>query len=351
MSGAPKRSHEESGHSSSKYTHEDLTPYPRLMPAVSSEYHLSHDTGQESRMAKIPRTESRDSDRRSPMQSVFRMPSSSLDDPHLDHAASSESRLEARDAKDGRDFRVDNRDPKPETRESYETKRDSQHMRSEREGKVEIRGDDSKKLKYERDSYSDPKVDGKVEKESYGAGSSHLNWKESKEYHRGKRYSETPSGSMDPWHIQRNNPPGQFESAKEDSTTEERGHIETHEAVGENKIDTKIDDKLKDKDRKRKDVKHREWGERDKDRIDRRSSMPVNNSAADFKDPARDEREAEKLEKDRKDPGKGQGKIEGKGKGPSKERNLEWAGERGSVLGEGHFRSACENNRAGNFGI
>lgn len=302
MSGAPKRPHEESGHSSSKYAHEDLAPYPRLMSAVSSEYHPSHDMGQESRMAKIPRTESRDPDRRSPMQSVFRMPSSTPDDSHLDHAPSSESRLEARDAKDGRDFRVDNRDPKPEIRELYETKRDSQHMRSEREGKVEIRGDDGKKLKYERDSYSEAKVDGKVEKESYGAGSSHLSWKESKEYHRGKRYSETPSGSMDQWPIQRNNPPGQFESAKEDSTTEERGHIETHEAVGENKIDPKIDDKLKDKDRKRKDAKHREWGERDKDRIDRRSSMPVNNSAADFKDHAREEREAEKLEKDRKDP-------------------------------------------------
>lgn len=38
------------------------------------------------------------------------------------------------------------------------------------------------------------------------------------------------------------------------------------EGFGENKVDVKGEDRFKDKDKKRKDLKYREWGDRDKDR-------------------------------------------------------------------------------------
>ncbi|KAB1228209.1 hypothetical protein CJ030_MR5G008806 [Morella rubra] len=80
MSGVPKRSHEESGHSSSsKYPHEDSGAFPKPPTAVSNEYHPPYEMGQDGRMAKLPRTESRDADRRSPLHSMYRMPSSSND--------------------------------------------------------------------------------------------------------------------------------------------------------------------------------------------------------------------------------------------------------------------------------
>ena len=64
----------------------------KLPSSVSSEYHVPYDIGQDSRVTKAPRIESRDADRRSPLHSVYRMPSST--DLHVDHPVSAENRME-----------------------------------------------------------------------------------------------------------------------------------------------------------------------------------------------------------------------------------------------------------------
>ncbi|XP_021889867.1 zinc finger CCCH domain-containing protein 13, partial [Carica papaya] len=212
-----------------------------------------------------------------------------------------EMRLETRDSKDVRDLRGEGRDNRNEARELLyeEAKRDSQIAKGEKDdsARFEGRGDDNKEMKYERENHNDQKGDMKMEKEGYG----HLNWKESKEYHRGKRYSEPPSGNMDSWHISRGTSQALAEAGKEGSAPEERDYVEGHEAVGENKIDSKGEDRFKEKDRKRKEGKHRDWADRDKERSDRRSSMQVGNTTSETKEPAREEREAERWERERKD--------------------------------------------------
>lgn len=301
MSGAPKRSHEESGHSSSsKYPHEDSGACPKLPPSVSNEYHQPHEMGQDSRLAKIPRTESRDADRRSPLLPVYRRPYAAIDLPS-DPPIPSENKLESRDSKETRDLRFENRDKKTETREPYsEVRRDTPNAKVEKDVRHDSRGDDNKEVKSERENYNDGKADLKAE--GYGVASSHLNYKESKEYHRGKIYSDPPVGSTDTWH--RNTSQSHVEVGKEAPTTEERDHVEAHEAVGENRYDSKGEDKFKDKDRKRKDLKHRDWGERDKERSDRRSNVLVANSSSDFKDSAKEERDSERWEPERRDTAK-----------------------------------------------
>ncbi|KAK7344084.1 hypothetical protein VNO77_13334 [Canavalia gladiata] len=302
MSGAPKRSHEESVHSSSKHPHEDSGTYSKLVSSsVSNEYHMSYDISQDSRVAKAPRTEFRDADRRSPLHPVYRMPSS-LGDSHTDHPIGTENRIESRDSKDSRDVRFENRDTKTEKKEVYgEARRDLQSAKSEKDLRVEGRGDDNKDVRHDRDSHNDSKTDTKTEKDVYSVVSSHLNWKDSKEYHRGKRYSDAPSGSLDTWHMLRGNTQGSIEVGKESSTAEERDYVEAHEAVGENKVDPKGDDRSKEKDRKRKDMKHRDWGEREKERSDRRSSTQVSNASGDCKEPAKEDRDVERLEREKKD--------------------------------------------------
>ncbi|KAK8677050.1 hypothetical protein V6N13_142606 [Hibiscus sabdariffa] len=312
MSGAPKRSHEEGGAhslSASKYLHEDAGSYPKMPTSlVPAEYHhpTPYDMGQDARMPRIPRTESRDSDRRSPLQhSSYRMPSSAVsNDSHKDtHQGGSESRMELRDAKENREVRVNSREPRVEPREFYgeAAKREYQSGKSEKDGRVQSRGDESKELKYDRENYSDPKGDVKVEKDLYGGTSIHYSWKDSRDYHRGKRYSEPPGGNIDPWHFQRGNSQGPVEVVKESTANEERDFAEAYEAVGENKFDSKGEDGFKDKDRKRKDGRHRDWGDRDKERSDRRSSVQVGNNSGDVKESAREETEAERWERERKD--------------------------------------------------
>ncbi|XP_022749421.1 uncharacterized protein LOC111298923 [Durio zibethinus] len=312
MSGAPKRSHEEGGgHSSSasKYPHEDTGTYPKMPSSlVPTEYHhpAPYEMGQDARMPRIPRTEPRDSDRRSPLQHpLYRMPSSTVsNDSHMDsHQGGSESRMEPRDAKENREVRVESREPRVEQREFYgeAAKREYQSGKGEKDGRFESRGDESKELKYDRENYGEPKGDVKVEKDLYGGPSINSSWKDSRDYHRGKRYSDPPGGNIDPWHIQRSSSVGPVEAGKEGSATEERDFAEAHEAVGENKFDLKGEDRFKDKDKKRKDGKHRDWGDRDKERSDRRSSMQVGNSSGEIKESAREEREAERWERERKD--------------------------------------------------
>lgn len=301
MSGAPKRSHEETVHSSSKHQHDDSGTYSKLSSSVSNEYHIPYDLGQDPRVTKTPRTETRDADRRSPLHSVYRMPSSS-NDLHVDHPVGAENRMELRDSKDGRDLRVENRDIKTEKKELHvEARRDSQSAKSEKDVRIEGRGDDNKDVRYDRDSHNDSKGDNKTEKDGYAVVGSHLNWKESKEYHRGKRYSDASSGNLDSWHISRGNSQGPLEIGKEGSTAEERDYMEAHEAVGENKVDPKGEDRLKEKDKKRKDLKHRDWGEREKERSDRRSNTPVVNTSGDNKESAKEDRDAERGERERRD--------------------------------------------------
>lgn len=324
MSGAPKRSHEESGHSSSsKYPHEDSSAYPKLSSAVTTEYHPPYEMNQDARMPKIPRTESRDVERRSPLHSIYRVPSSS-NDSHVDHTSVSDNRLESRDSKDSRDHRFEGRDTKAEIRELYsEVRRDSQNAKGEKDVRYEARGDDNKEVKYDRENYNDVKSDVKVEKDAYGVPTCPLNWKESKEYQRGKRYSDALAGSSEPW-ISRGNSQVHTEVGKEGSTTEERDHVEAHEAVGENKFDSKMEDKFKEKDRKRKDVKHRDWGERDKERSDRRNNTQVANSSSESKEPAKEDREVERWERERKDPAKDKDRLKERERDHTKRES--WSG-------------------------
>ncbi|KAH9664600.1 zinc finger CCCH domain-containing protein [Citrus sinensis] len=296
MSSTPKRSHEEGGHSSSsKYPQEDTGVYPKLTTSgVSNEYpNVPYEMAQDARV-KISRSESRDSDRRSPLHSMYRMPSSSLHDSQVDsYPPASESRPESKDSKDN---------PRMDSRELFgEAKKDAP-IKGDKDARYDSRGDDNKEVKHDRENHTELKSDVKEEKDGHGATASHVNWKESKEYLRGKRYPEPPGGAMDSWHTSRGSSQGPVEVGKDGSTVEDKDYSESYEAMGENKVDLKGEDRFKDKDRKRKDSKHREWGDRDKERSDRRSSsMQVGNSSSEHKESGREEREAEKWDRDRKD--------------------------------------------------
>ncbi|KAK7270760.1 hypothetical protein RJT34_26160 [Clitoria ternatea] len=328
MSGVPKRPHEDAIHQSSKHpqSHQDSSAYSKLMSSVSNDHHTSYDIGQDSRAAKTLRIEPRDADRRSPLHSVYRM-SSSSNDSHADHPIGTENRIESRDIKENRDLRFENRDTKTEKKELHsEARRDSQISKSEKDVRVEGRGDDNKDIKYERDSHNDSKGDIKTDKDGHGVVSSHLNWKESKEY-RGKRFSDAPGGSLDSWHASRGSTPAEL--VKGSSTAEERDYLEAHEAFGENKNDLKSEERFKE--RKRKDVKHRDWGDREKERSDRRNSPQVNNGGGDSKESAKEDRDAEKWE--RKDPPKE--------KECSKEREKD---HNEKELGDGSVKNTMQEN-------
>nr|XP_004512628.1 uncharacterized protein LOC101505404 [Cicer arietinum]XP_004512629.1 uncharacterized protein LOC101505404 [Cicer arietinum] len=294
MNTVPKKSLEET---SSKHPHQDSVSLPKLISPVSMDHHVPQEIGQDSRAAKTLRFEARDADRRSPLHSAYRMPMTSNDSPQADHPIGTENRTESRDLKDNRDLRFENRDVKTEKKELYgEARRDSQIGKSEKDMRVESRGDDNKGARYERDSHNDTKGDIKTEKDTFGMVSSPLNWKDSRDY-RGKRYTDSPSGSVDSRHTSRGNTP--VEVGKENPTAEERECLEAREAVGENKIDSKSEDRFKD--RKRSDMKHRDWGDKEKERSDRRNSTQVNNSIGENKESSKEDRDAEKRERERKD--------------------------------------------------
>ncbi|XP_058773511.1 uncharacterized protein LOC131647658 [Vicia villosa] len=94
-------------------------------------------------------------------------------------------------------------------------------------------------------------------------------------------------------HTSRGNTP--VEVGKENPTTEEGECLEAHEAVVGNKIDSKTEDRLKD--RKRNDVRHRDWGDKEKERSDHRNSTQVNNSNGENKESAKEDKNAEKWER------------------------------------------------------
>ncbi|KAK7256524.1 hypothetical protein RIF29_29976 [Crotalaria pallida] len=162
MSGVPKRSHEETIHPSSKQPHEDSGTYPKFIPSVSNEHRLPYDIGQDSRAAKTPQKK--------------------------------ELHGEAR--------------------------RDSQIAKSDKDVCIEGLGDNNNKdIRYDRDGHNDSKSDTKTEKDGHVVVSSHLNWKESKEY-RGKRYPDGPSVSLDPWNVSSGYTPSK--ARKESSAAKER---------------------------------------------------------------------------------------------------------------------------------
>lgn len=236
------------------------------------DHHVPREIGQDSRVAKTFRVEGRDADRRSPLHSVYRMPLSS-NDSQADHPIGTGNRIESRDLKDNRD------------------------IRSEKDVCLENRGDDSNKgTRHERDSHNDTKGDIKTDKVTFGLVSSPLNWKDSKDF-RGKRYGDSPGGSLDSRHMSHGNTP--TEVGKENPTTKDRDSLEAHETVGENKIDSKSEDRFKD--RKRIDGKHQGWGDKEKERSDRRNSTQVNNNIGENKESAKEDQAAEKLEKEKKD--------------------------------------------------
>lgn len=289
MSGASKRLHEEGSHSSAtKYPHEDSGLFSNHGDKMTApnEYRVPFDLGQEARMAKIPRAESRDADKRSHMLPLNRIASSS-NDSHVDHPA----------LFNNRDLKIDNRDMRPEMGKlEVEAKRDIQSAKGEKDIKFEGRGDDYKEVKYNKDGFNDLKGDVKMEKYKYSLDTPAF--KELAELCRGS--PEHADKNME-WITSRSHIHGQVEAGKEVVNPEERDSVGPHEAVGENRVDFKAEDRLKEKDRKKKDAKHRDWGEREKERSDRRNILQTVNSSNECKEYPRQEREAERWEREKKD--------------------------------------------------
>ncbi|XP_008800926.2 CWF19-like protein 2 [Phoenix dactylifera] len=298
MSGAPKRLHEEGGHSTPlKRPLEETGIYSspgKLIQPVGSDFHLPFEHGQDGRFAKVPRVEPRDVDKRSSL--LHRMPSTP--NSSLDHPVTSENRLDFKNSKDAREVKPENRETKAEIRDLHtDARMDTQGSKVENDSRMDTRGDE-KEPKSDKGPHIDYKGDIRFDKDNYTSTSSHLNWKDGKEHLRGKRYFESPNDGLDSWRVARQNTD---EAGKDITTTEERDSMETHEAVGENKVDLKGEEKVRDKDRKRKDDKHRDYGERDKDRNDRRNSMQQGGASNERKEVLREERDMERWERDRKD--------------------------------------------------
>ncbi|XP_010674314.2 uncharacterized protein LOC104890503 [Beta vulgaris subsp. vulgaris] len=290
MSAAPKRGgHEEGVHSSSSSMRpgfggeeEENTGFPRV----------SFGTVQESRPGLIPRPESRDGERRSPLHSMYKMASSMTDSPQVSHpVVGPEVRTESRDPKDIRENKgvESNRDMKVDQREVHH-----HVVKAEKESRL----DESKEGKYEREGRNDSKSEVKVEKDVYGVAGSHPNWKEQ---HRGKKHPDVPGGGgMTSFWMNASQMRPKYDSTRDVSVPFLR--TETNEAVGENRVDLKSDEKYKDKERKRKEGKHHDWPDSDKDRNDHKSNPQVGGSSNnDFKEVIREERESEQWGKERKD--------------------------------------------------
>lgn len=326
MSGTPnRRPHEDGGNGSGstggsgnhshpsvlKYPHDDQGTYSgiggKVVVSSRHDYHAPYDMGQEGRIPKIaPRSnESRDAERRTPLlpNMLFRV--QTPNDSHSDHVGS-ESRMEFRDSKDNiKEIKVENRNMKSESRELPQTAKSD---------KYDGRADDAKESKHERDTYSEPKGNEKLDKDGYSGSNSQLNWKDVKEQHRLKQYPDVPGGNAETWQTSRGSLHGPADSGKEGLHVDDKDFAEARETVGENKVDTKGDDKFKDKDRKRKEGKHWDWGERDKERIDRRNNLQHGNNSNENKDVGREDRESERWGSEKKEPQKEKEKLNEKEK-------------------------------------
>ncbi|EPS72710.1 hypothetical protein M569_02047 [Genlisea aurea] len=104
------------------------------------------------------------------------------------------------------------------------------------------------------------------------------------------------------------------DALKEGLQIEGRELGEAREAMGENRVEIKGDDKQRDKDRRRKEVKHWDLGERDKERNDRRNNLQPANLVVEIKDVLREERDSERSGNDRKELQKDKEKLNEKEK-------------------------------------
>ncbi|KAL4562573.1 hypothetical protein LXL04_034782 [Taraxacum kok-saghyz] len=281
MSGTPnKRAHDDSGgHPSvSRYSHphddsgmgmggsNSNSKLPN--PSGASEYHpCSFDMGQDARMPKVPRTE------RLPMAQMYR--ASSMNDGQSDH-------------------------PEENTMKVGESKEAYQGSKSDKDVRYAggSRGEDHKEGRYERDAYPDYRSEGKsTDKDVYNPGNSHMNWKES---NRTWKYPSSDASASDgnanananAWHVGRNNVHGQVENV----STEEKDY-----------------DDVKERDRKRKEVKHREWGgeaNKDPTKEEKESVVPVKEKEKEKEDGGEQEtlpkQKSRDLDKERRD-GNGNG--------------------------------------------
>ncbi|KAL6583501.1 hypothetical protein OROMI_005579 [Orobanche minor] len=307
MSTTPnRRLHEDSGSgtgsgnqsqpSALKFSHDDQGTYSvasgRAVVLPRHDYHAPYDVGLEGRMSKIvQRNEPRDADRRSPLHPNMLFRVSTPNDPRTDHV-SKETRMEFRDPKySAKEIKVDIPEVKSESRElQHTTKCDI----------YEGQADESKDLKHERDAYSEHRGYEKMDKDGYSGSNSQLNWKDIREQHRVKQYPDVPGVNADTWHMSHTGLHGLTDATKGCLHVDNRGITEVREAVGENKVDMKEDDKFKDKDRKRKEVKHWDWGEKDKERSDWRYNFPPGNDSSDNK-VVKEERESERWGSEKKE--------------------------------------------------
>ncbi|PON35591.1 Histone deacetylation protein Rxt [Parasponia andersonii] len=298
--GAPKRSHEESGHSSSsKYPNEDsAAAYPKFSSSSSSapeyhhhyhhhHHHHHHPYDDAARLPKVPRL---DVDRRLsplPLPPTTTSATSTSTSTSTTTTTSTSGIYRIPDSH----LSIDNPPPPPPP------------------PPLSVIDPKDARTDLYRDSHSQnakpPEKDDNKDRET----DTHLNWKEYHSHnHRGKKYSDgAPLATTDPWTSRSHSDLGNTEDKDKD-------HVEPHEAVGENKFD----DKFKDKDRKRKDLKHRDWGEREKERLDRRTTMQVPNSSSDAKESAKEERDAERWERERKDPAKDKERVKERDKDHAK---------------------------------
>ncbi|CAL9069418.1 unnamed protein product [Musa banksii] len=340
MSGTPKRLHEEGGHSTPlKRPLEEpgrfSTPPGKLSQPVGNEFHLPFEHGQQGRLAKIQRVEpsSRDIDKRSSL--LHRLPVSSINS--LDNPITSENRSELKCSKDARDVKSENREAKADIRDMYtDVRTDPQGSKADHDTRVDARGDE-KEHRVDRGCHGDLRSEFKFEKDTYTATSSHLTWKDTKEHHRSKRCYDPANDGLESWHGSRSGLQSTDEVVKDPSTAEYLDSVEAHEAVGENKVDLKGEEKCGDKDRKRKE---RDFGEKDKDRSDRPNNMQLSGASGDRKDLLREERDVEKSERERKDVQKDK---EWNGKDPLK-RELSAVNEKDNLHHEKEFVDGSVRN-------
>ncbi|KAL6518433.1 hypothetical protein OROGR_018935 [Orobanche gracilis] len=177
----------------------------------------------------------------------------------------------------------------------------------------EGQADESEDLKHERDAYSEHKGYEKMDKDGYSGSNSQLNWKDIREQHRAKQYPDVPAVIADTWHMSHTGLHGLTDAEKGSLHVDNRGITEVREVVGENKVDMKEDDKFKDKNRKRKEVKHWDWGERDKERSGWRYNFPPGNDSSE-NILVKEEREYERWGSEKKEPLKEKEKLSEKEK-------------------------------------
>ncbi|WVZ96225.1 hypothetical protein U9M48_041891 [Paspalum notatum var. saurae] len=297
MSGAPKRLHDEGSHSTpAKRPLDDTSLYSspsgKAIQPSSSDIHGSFE--HDGRFPKMQRVEARD-DKRPPVS--HRMPGSSTN--FVEHSISSESRLESKQNKDVWDNKADDRETKADARDVYSDPRiEFQANKVESDVKIDNRADESE-IRADRRGHADYKGDNRFDKDSHPMVASNLGWKDNKE-HRGKRYFEQPSDNVD-WRLPRPGLQGTDETPKGPTSMEERNSKDAHESAGDNKTEPKSEDKFRDKDRKKKDEKHRDFGGRESERNDRRTGIQLVGSAVERREMQREDRDAEKWDRERKD--------------------------------------------------